>query len=117
MSRRVVGDDGEFGWEAAPELPSPTSDRCRDWTEHDQICGLGWVYTLYGDNDEPLYVGVSMNPLGRVKSHHSKPWWHEVRRVGYQTVYDLDRYAEERARIEALQPKYNRLRCHHLVRA
>jgi len=44
---------------------------------------------------------------GQIKAHHSKLWWHEVRRFEVQAVHDLERYDKERERIQALDPKYN----------
>jgi len=107
--RRVDAEDGEDYWVEAPEVERLDLFARSNWPNYEDTCSLGWVYTLYGDNDETLYVGVSMNPASRVKAHHSKPWWHEVRRVAFQAVDGGDRWHEERARIEALQPKYNRL--------
>ncbi|HEY8664637.1 MAG TPA: GIY-YIG nuclease family protein [Propionibacteriaceae bacterium] len=108
--RRVDVEDAESYWVEAPEIDC--LDFVRNdlsWPSCDESSLIGWVYTLYGANDAPLYVGTSNNPSTRVKDHRRKPWWHEVQRVGLQVVPERDRFHLERLRIEELQPLYNRM--------
>lgn len=41
-----------------------------------------WTYIAWGrtGNRYPVYVGLTTNPLRRLREHRSSaPWWHEVR--------------------------------------
>jgi hypothetical protein len=67
-----------------------------------------FVYQLHAADWEPLYVGYSYNPTGRITQHQSKPWWHEVVHIQIErfTPYTVA-MTEETRLIGLLQPKYN----------
>ncbi len=42
------------------------------------------VYRLYDADDRLLYVGLTMNPLGRMSKHRRRAWWQDVDRITMQ---------------------------------
>lgn len=43
---------------------------------------MTWLYKMLGDNDQPLYIGVTSKMGLRMSTHaSSQAWWPEVRRV------------------------------------
>jgi hypothetical protein len=70
------------------------------------------LYKLFGDADELLYVGISLNPETRIMEHSwRKPWWPEVKRAATEWHATWAEAAEaERVAIGEGEPKYNRKR-------
>jgi predicted GIY-YIG superfamily endonuclease len=68
-----------------------------------------FLYRLFNDGDELLYVGISGRVTARIESHlQSKPWRHQIahmRAVGFPSR-DAARKAEREA-IRLENPKYN----------
>lgn len=75
----------------------------------DGLFGRTYVYRLFGDNDELLYVGCTAYLAERLATHRQqKPWWREVRR--YTATSYWPRAEALKAEWEAIQterPKYN----------
>jgi predicted GIY-YIG superfamily endonuclease len=74
-------------------------------------CGvmITFVYRLYNDANELLYIGMSGRVLSRIENHkQSKPWRHEIATV--RAVRFPNRGAARKAEREAIRlenPKYN----------
>jgi hypothetical protein len=68
------------------------------------------VYFAWGEGDELLYVGSSVNMPQRVRSHMSQTrWWSEVRRLTF--THHATEFEIRRAEFEAISErpgKYNR---------
>lgn len=67
------------------------------------------LYRFFGADDALLYIGITINPGSRWRSHSKdKPWWHEVAKVTVEQ-FDSREAVEvaERAAIQAERPKYN----------
>lgn len=82
-----------------------------------------YVYLLFGERDELLYVGRSFRPADRFSSHHRKSWWVQVtgvvliavrdeRRIGVHRKYYTppNVSAFESAAIAELEPLHNLVR-------
>jgi hypothetical protein len=70
---------------------------------------LHCLYRMFSSCEELLYVGITLNPGARIKSHmRDKDWWNEVANV---TMEKFDsREALQVAEIAAIKnesPKYN----------
>lgn len=67
------------------------------------------LYRFFNDDDELLYIGITLNVSSRFRGHaRDKPWWTEVHRI------TLEHYADrptvlvaEAAAIRAEKPRYN----------
>lgn len=68
------------------------------------------VYTFYGKDREPLYVGSSSNFWERFRSGHwRKSYWEEVEEIGIRAYPDREQMRiAELAWIFIKKPKYNR---------
>lgn len=82
--------------------------------------GVEYVYLLFGETDQLLYVGRSFRPADRFSKHCRKPWWKDVSGVVLISVEDERRpgvcrkyytppnvSAFESAAIAALNPLHN----------
>ena len=76
----------------------------------DETAEPTWLYRVYGDAEQLLYIGIS-NDFGRRWNQHAKTqlWWEEKRRLSADNLFDSRDEAEaaERAAIKAEKPKYN----------
>lgn len=67
------------------------------------------LYRFFDASGELLYVGITMNPVGRWASHRTeKPWWSEVATITLES--HPSREAVERAERDAIRaerPRYN----------
>lgn len=76
---------------------------------------LAYVYVIVSDLDEVLYVGKTVNPVGRFSKHrHQKTWWPTQGRLVLLGVDGLDRgdaeaaaFYVEKLAIRVLRPLYN----------
>ena len=69
-----------------------------------------YLYRLYDDAGQLLYVGISNNPVRRGHQHIDRqPWAHQVRRQEWSSPYPTRRAAldAERLAIIAEKPRYN----------
>lgn len=58
-------------------MPLPGSAHMEDVTESAEL-RTHYVYRLYSEENDLLYVGVTSNFTARFLSHHHKTWWPEV---------------------------------------
>jgi hypothetical protein len=67
------------------------------------------VYRAFAENDQLLYVGLSMNAAARLAQHQrDKPWWTDVDRVEFEHFEDRATAAEAEARaIAGENPVHN----------
>lgn len=67
------------------------------------------LYRFYDEAGQLLYVGITLDPGGRWKTHSKdKPWWGDVARVTVETHPDRPTVLEaERTAIIAEQPLHN----------
>jgi hypothetical protein len=66
------------------------------------------VYTCFGADSEPLYVGCTGQQYVRFAGHASKPWWTDVQRIEVEHFEDKsDGLHRERQLIGRLRPRYN----------
>jgi predicted GIY-YIG superfamily endonuclease len=67
------------------------------------------VYRLYADSGELLYIGMSLNPEGRVAQHRSKqPWGKEIDHYTCRWFPNREAAkAAERSAIHHEDPLYN----------
>lgn len=66
-----------------------------------------YLYRIYSA-DALLYVGVTVNPEGRMSKHRMRPWWPQVTEVKLQPGASReDALAAERQAIIAENPAYN----------
>lgn len=80
-----------------------------DGTSYERRLSPATVYTLRDADDQPLYVGVSNNAIGRVAAHQRQAWWPEVVRIDLLHFEERrDALDHERDLIYRLAPKYNR---------
>jgi hypothetical protein len=95
-----------------PDSNSPTPERFADWyrrvlpdTEPRFI-----VYTFWGEDDEPLYVGSTGSLRRRLNDHYRKAWVRaEVLRCTVtQAMEKPEALRRERSEIGRLRPKYNK---------
>ena len=67
------------------------------------------LYSIYDENNQPLYIGKSMHGNQRIKNHaREKEWWPEVKLIVVEHFHCGERlaFAEELA-IRRETPKYN----------
>lgn len=69
------------------------------------------LYRFFASDGALLYVGISLNPGARWKSHRSdKPWWTEVANVSVEHYPNRTAVMDaEREAIKAERPRYNRV--------
>lgn len=66
------------------------------------------VYTLYDENDCPLYVGSTQSIADRIDWHMRKDYWTSVRTIGIRAYPDREQMRiAELYWIFAKKPKYN----------
>lgn len=67
------------------------------------------LYRFYSDDNTLLYIGITLNPGARWKSHSKdKPWWSEVAQITVETYPTREAVADaERAAIIAEHPRHN----------
>ena len=72
-----------------------------------------YVYYIYGENGELLYVGVAKHPRERLQSH-----WHRARRQKLEVFYSYECFQFssqqeawdfKREKILELKPKFNKI--------
>ena len=70
------------------------------------------LYRFYDATGQLLYVGITLDPGNRWRSHaQDKPWWHEVRGISMETYDTRDQVlAAERRTIAVEHPLYNKQR-------
>lgn len=69
------------------------------------------VYRIYGINEELLYVGISMNLLGRMAKHRRREWWPLARYMETEWFPDRESAKDaERSAIHHENPVYNVVR-------
>ena len=69
-----------------------------------------FLYRLYDDSGQLLYIGISNSPIRRGSQHIDRqPWAHQVRRQEWSNPYPTREAAleAERQAIIAEQPRYN----------
>ncbi|WP_234901762.1 GIY-YIG nuclease family protein [Mycolicibacterium fluoranthenivorans] len=68
-----------------------------------------YVYRVYDENDQLIYVGCTVNLFGRLKSHELNSWWaYQARRVVSKVYADKwSGRAAENAAIRAEKPRWN----------
>lgn len=68
-----------------------------------------WLYKMLGDNDQPLYIGVTDKVSTRMSAHASgQAWWPEVRRIVCRPFADRQTAEiHEWHAIDAEQPVHN----------
>ena len=67
-----------------------------------------YVYTLYGDRDEAIYIGKTGDLDARMSQHYTtKAWWHEVKRISFEALSFKDASIVEKEFIHLYKPKYN----------
>ena len=73
-----------------------------------------FVYVLFDDAGEVVYVGKSFRPGNRFDRHRRKPWWDAVATIAILQIDGPDRYLVERAAfaaeldaIHTLHPRHN----------
>ena len=84
---------------------------------YDTLPETAGVYTLYGENDKPLYVGAASNIRSRVTVHFTgersgkdRQLSEDVRRVDWnETTGELSAHFEAARLVAALSPEHNRL--------
>ena len=78
-------------------------------SERGEVSEIYALYRFYDATDELLYVGATTNPRFRIQTHRrEKEWWQEVVTIKIQHFTNLDQLlAEERAAIEAENPRHN----------
>lgn len=67
------------------------------------------LYRFYDDTDRLLYVGVTMNPPRRFRTHEgTKGWWAEVSHIALESYLErADVLSAEAAAIRNERPVYN----------
>lgn len=67
------------------------------------------LYRFFGDDGALLYIGITVNPVGRFAAHSTqKPWWQEVRRIDMECFDSREEVlAAEAAAIIAEHPVHN----------
>jgi excinuclease UvrABC nuclease subunit len=67
-----------------------------------------YLYRLYGDADDLLYVGIAGNVESRFEQHSTRRWWAEVASARVFTLPTrTEALAAEAEAIKAELPKYN----------
>lgn len=71
--------------------------------------GRTWLYWLYNNCDELLYVGITNRLFARMAQHQaSQPWWREVARIEFFEYDNREEAAGEELRlIKSCCPPYN----------
>jgi predicted GIY-YIG superfamily endonuclease len=67
------------------------------------------LYRIFAADDRLLYVGVSINPTGRLKQHrYTQAWWPEAQKCEVQWhLSGREAYEAETEAIKTEHPKYN----------
>jgi excinuclease UvrABC nuclease subunit len=67
------------------------------------------VYVFLDEIDQMLYVGATKSLRARLRGHHSKYWWEDVRSVEFypQETWEIALYVE-RSLIQRTNPPFNR---------
>lgn len=66
------------------------------------------LYRLLNAEDRLLYIGISCNPQQRLKAHHGRSWWHEVKQVKLEWFPSRpEAEAAERLAIRTDKPQHN----------
>lgn len=67
------------------------------------------LYRIYGENDEPLYIGKTVNGASRLRDHAKKQyWWKQVKYIKLEHFDSDARLSEaEILAIKRERPKYN----------
>lgn len=67
------------------------------------------LYRMFDADGQLLYVGISVNPMSRMKHHASaQPWWEEVSGIDLEKYATRDQVMEaERRAVENENPRYN----------
>jgi predicted GIY-YIG superfamily endonuclease len=68
------------------------------------------LYRFYDADRNPLYIGITTNPLDRWQSHRASQWWPIARFVSLEPVPPATRLEHERQAILAERPRFNVLR-------
>lgn len=67
------------------------------------------VYLMYGEGDQPIYIGVTTRAVDRIRAHSLSEWWAQVRRIELEHFADpVQAYDRERFLIYTLNPAVNR---------
>jgi len=67
------------------------------------------LYKIRGEQQKPLYVGITGDLNRRLRDHSEKAWWSEVRSIESEEFDDRKAAAKaEEIAIRKLQPKFNR---------
>lgn len=68
-----------------------------------------YVYTLWGSDSVPLYVGCAKDLWGRMAQHRRiRPWWADVKRIELAWYADRgEALGVEAHRIFAMRPRFN----------
>lgn len=75
-----------------------------------------YLYRLYSADGDLLYVGMTLNPLGRIPTHKRKAWGKSIASCTTERFPDRESAkAAERSAIHHEKPRYNltrpRLEC------
>ena len=67
------------------------------------------LYRFFDKDEMLLYVGITMNPVGRFKNHRwSKPWWTAISRISMEHFASVDEVkTAERNAIKSEHPIWN----------
>lgn len=66
------------------------------------------LYRFFDEDGALLYVGISVNPLGRWDQHRAKTWWRDVRTATIEPCESREAALEaEMAAIRAESPEHN----------
>lgn len=66
------------------------------------------LYRFFDDEGALLYVGISVNPLGRWDQHRAKTWWRDVRTATIEPCESREAALKaELAAIRAENPQHN----------
>ena len=68
------------------------------------------LYRHFGENDELLYVGISLATVVRLSQHKESPWFYQIKRVEIEQCSDRqEALAKETLAIKSENPKYNKM--------
>lgn len=69
-----------------------------------------YVYLLHDANGDVLYVGMSSNPMGRLRAHMSRPWGGDIDHITIRPFHDeADAVQAEQRAIRELRPPHNEI--------
>lgn len=70
---------------------------------------VGWVYRLWAKDGTLLYIGKTIGPWIRPRSHYRQPWGGEIDKITHQEYpSEPEAFAAEREAIIREKPKYNK---------